>query len=172
MMTESARAVRGPWFLRIAPLRWLTGELVTFGFLAVGLGLSQAVPHVGWIFEVIGLFGGGPLSVVYLFKMHGPRLGLVMMLMLIYVACFLVGAFAFGLVRNDAGQVFAASPALREVAVALLVLLAVAVGVAIATGERWLRRNPGMIAPTEGASRGSRQGNRGIWAPRVWLIPQ
>jgi hypothetical protein len=156
--------------MRVAPLRWPTAELVPFGFLAVGLGLPLALPQLGGLFAVVGLIGGGAMSGIYVIKMHGASGFWLLPIILLYLGCFGVMEFTLNEGDNKAHPVVVTAT-WEAVAAALMVALAVNVAIAVATGERWARRNRARIAPSEAASWGTKQGNRGIWAPRVWLDP-
>lgn len=170
MTAGQARSRGWPGLMRVGPVRWLSAELVPLGFLALGLGLPWAWRPVGW-FAVIGLIGGPSLGFVYLFKMHGASIGWLAPLIIVYLGAYFVGALVLGLGTGLGNKPITVNAAWRVAAIILVVLLAAVVAAAVATGERWVRRNRIRIAPSEAASWLLPQGNRGIWAPRAWLPP-
>jgi hypothetical protein len=138
----------GRTILRIAPMRYLIAELITFGCLFAGMILAREWRPVGIPVGTLTAFLGGTLvTIYYLYKVLGSSAGWVLPLTLLMLGNAVLGNMVIG-----NGTVYdAAHPRGTHLVItgtywitwgALLGAIAVTVALAAASGERWTRRHP------------------------------
>ena len=134
--------------LRIAPVRYLIAELITFGCLFAGMVLAREWRPVGVpVGTLIAFLGGTVVTIYYLYKVLGSSAGWVVPLTLLMIGNAVLGNMVIG-----NGTVYdAAHPRGTHLIITgtywlawgtLLGAIAVTVAVAAASGERWTRRHP------------------------------
>jgi len=142
----SARSRPGPTILRIATVRWLTAELIPFGCLAVGFALTRAWEPLGIVGYALAVFGNLALCTIYFYRVIGAAGWWLAVLFPLTIGNIWAGAVTF------VGSATSKSPGHHYVKIVatsswwiatacLAAALAVTVAVAVATGERWIRRN-------------------------------
>jgi hypothetical protein len=137
----------GQTILRIPAVRWLIAELIPFGCTAAGLLIIRAWPPATILGGFLATFGNFALCVFYLYKVLGTAVGWLLATFPLIVANVGVGAVTIAGTattvspQHPDGVKILATTSWWITGACLAVTLAVTVALAVANGERWLRRN-------------------------------
>ena len=153
----------GPTILRVPAVRWMTAELVPFGCLAIGFAIAREWRPVIALGYLIALFGMPILTAFYLYKILGAAIGWVVPLIPLSIATTWAGA-----VTIVGGTKIEASTSWLIAAGCLAAMVAGIVVAAVASGERWMRRNRFSLPHSKLEAYARSRGTLAwLWLPRL-----